>query len=207
MTKMTKRAFSLLLTLTLLITILPYNVWADEQQKSDSRQNENNVTLSYMVVDKPKIEKNDTQNIVVGYTISGNLQINNAVMYYTNKESGEEYEVNAVYIDNEVAKFTYDIDVNNSGEYSVSRLIFFYGDNSQEILMSDTGIDAKYAVNIDINTSPDAYLTEEETVDTDITYEAIDEEGDKVECNSIEDAIIVASDLSLIHISEPTRPY
>ena len=69
MTKMTKRAFSLLLTLTLLITILPYNVWADEQQKSDSRQNENNVTLSYMVVDKPKIEKNDTQNIVVGYTI------------------------------------------------------------------------------------------------------------------------------------------
>lgn len=177
MTKMTKRAFSLLLTLTLLITILPYNVWADEQQKSDSRQNENNVTLSYMVVDKPKIEKNDTQNIVVGYTISGNLQINNAVMYYTNKESGEEYEVNAVYIDNEVAKFTYDIDVNNSGEYSVSRLIFFYGDNSQEILMSDTGIDAKYAVNIDINTSPDAYLTEEETVDTDITYEAIDEEG------------------------------
>lgn len=57
MTKMTKRAFSLLLTLTLLITILPYNVWADEQQKSDSRQNENNVTLSYMVVDKPKIEK------------------------------------------------------------------------------------------------------------------------------------------------------
>ena len=194
MTKMTKRAFSLLLTLTLLITILPYNVWADEQQKSDSRQNENNVTLSYMVVDKPKIEKNDTQNIVVGYTISGNLQINNAVMYYTNKESGEEYEVNAVYIDNEVAKFTYDIDVNNSGEYSVSRLIFFYGDNSQEILMSDTGIDAKYAVNIDINTSPDAYLTEEETVDTDITYEAIDEEGDKVECNSIEDAIIVASD-------------
>lgn len=54
MTKMTKRAFSLLLTLTLLITILPYNVWADEQQKSDSRQNENNVTLSYMVVDKPK---------------------------------------------------------------------------------------------------------------------------------------------------------
>lgn len=152
MTKMTKRAFSLLLTLTLLITILPYNVWADEQQKSDSRQNENNVTLSYMVVDKPKIEKNDTQNIVVGYTISGNLQINNAVMYYTNKESGEEYEVNAVYIDNEVAKFTYDIDVNNSGEYSVSRLIFFYGDNSQEILMSDTGIDAKYAVNIDINT-------------------------------------------------------
>ena len=69
---MTKRAFSLLLTLTLLITILPYNVWADEQQKSDSRQNENNVTLSYMVVDKPKIEKNDTQNIVVGYTISGN---------------------------------------------------------------------------------------------------------------------------------------
>lgn len=106
MTKMTKRAFSLLLTLTLLITILPYNVWADEQQKSDSRQNENNVTLSYMVVDKPKIEKNDTQNIVVGYTISGNLQINNAVMYYTNKESGEEYEVNAVYIDNEVAKFT-----------------------------------------------------------------------------------------------------
>ena len=58
MTKMTKRAFSLLLTLTLLITILPYNVWADEQQKSDSRQNENNVTLSYMVVDKPKIEKN-----------------------------------------------------------------------------------------------------------------------------------------------------
>lgn len=194
MTKMTKRAFSLLLTLTLLITILPYNVWADEQQKSDSRQNENNVTLSYMVVDKPKIEKNDTQNIVVGYTISGNLQINNAVMYYTNKESGEEYEVNAVYIDNEVAKFTYDIDVNNSGEYSVSRLIFFYGDNSQEILMSDTGIDAKYAVNIDINTSPDAYLTEEETVDTDITYETIDEEGDKVECNSIEDAITVASD-------------
>lgn len=195
---MTKRAFSLLLTLTLLITILPYNVWADEQQKSDSRQNENNVTLSYMVVDKPKIEKNDTQNIVVGYTISGNLQINNAVMYYTNKESGEEYEVNAVYIDNEVAKFTYDIDVNNSGEYSVSRLIFFYGDNSQEILMSDTGIDAKYAVNIDINTSPDAYLTEEETVDTDITYEAIDEEGDKVECNSIEDAIIVASDNKMI---------
>lgn len=61
----------------------------------------------------------------MGYTISGNLQINNAVMYYTNKESGEEYEVNAVYIDNEVAKFTYDIDVNNSGEYSVSRLIFF----------------------------------------------------------------------------------
>lgn len=55
MTKMAKRAFSLLLTLTLLITILPYNVWADEQQKSDSRQNENNVTLSYMVVDKPKI--------------------------------------------------------------------------------------------------------------------------------------------------------
>ena len=88
MTKMTKRAFSLLLTLTLLITILPYNVWADEQQKSDSRQNENNVTLSYMVVDKPKIEKNDTQNIVVGYTISGNLQIYNAVMFYTNKESG-----------------------------------------------------------------------------------------------------------------------
>lgn len=147
--------------------------------------------LNYLVVDKPSITTDDTQNILVG--LDGNIVFDNAVLYYENEENGTEYSSYAKSVDSESALFEISIDKSHApGKYIITAVEFTADGTSHIIYLQDAGINASFGVDSTIETEADAYV--EDVVDEMVSDAVIVSDDGAVTAQELEGAVLSASD-------------
>lgn len=151
--------------------------------------------ISYMYIDEPNISAPGTQNVLVGLS-DGSAVIDDAVLYYTNNTTGAQYQTMAVYLDNESALFTMDFESGEAaGCYSVTKVEYYVEGVAYSVDVAAAGINAAFGVDCQVETVPDAMVTEEDD-DTSQTEGVVvtDAEGNVISESDMATAIFDASD-------------
>ncbi len=189
---MKKRVISVLMVvLMVVLTMIPQNVYA-----------ENNVpqaVIQYLAVEKAKVDLEEEQNIVVGF--DGDISnVQEAQLMVRNITNGTDSIVQLSENEEDAMKFSILYSSQDQvGEYVVKQLIYSIGGEATTIDVSNIGIEARYGVEMDVETAPDAVATEsgdEQTASDNIDIEVsnIEEDGTMVEATSISEAIQYAAD-------------
>ncbi|MBE5946176.1 MAG: hypothetical protein E7259_04415 [Lachnospiraceae bacterium] len=130
--------------------------------------------MDYLVMGERYIEHTGSQYVMVGFT--GGVTPDKATVYYTNETTGDAYSKDAEYLDSETALFTMDITEDYAdGKYTVTKVDFVFGELTTSVDVSATGMEASFGVGVDIETTPDGALVEEEFA-ADVTFTNADGE-------------------------------
>ena len=162
----------------------------DERQEDD--QNENQETLiNYLVIDKPVVRQGDIQKILVSIG-DENSTIEKAVLMYHRKSDDKVFQASASKIEADALLFEISYENNaETGEYLLDAVEYVIAGITHTITLEETGIDARYGVNEEVETKSDATVVEEDAennlVDSEVV--AFDESGNQISENSIEEAI------------------
>lgn len=142
--------------------------------------------LRYVTVDSSYVEIPGTQTIVAGFDAEA-LTLEAVSLVLTEENSGEEITVEASEIDEESAVFRIDYaDDSQIGSYLVKSIICTSEGVSSAYLLQELGMEIRYGVCVEIETSPDA-VGMEETGDMGIV--SVEGEGDAVSETAIEEVI------------------
>ncbi len=144
--------------------------------------------IGYVVVAEPYIGLNETQNILVGLG-EDNTDIQNPVLNVVREEDGAVFQIPLSKQDGSAFLFTkqYAQDA-ESGTYRLESIT--YASNGAEVTkgFAEAGFDIRYGVNKEVETNPDAVVSEEDgAVDLDIV--TIDENGNTTSQNTIGEAL------------------
>lgn len=142
--------------------------------------------INYVVVDSNYITSPGTQKIVVGIG-SDDTVVENAVLTYVNQETQEQYAVQATQSVGGAVLFSVDFTEGQSGTYSLKQVEYTVDGIAYTCDLSASGFDAKFGVDKEVETQPDAEIVDEEDVSSDIV--TIDENGNINPQNSMEDAL------------------
>ena len=96
---------------------------------ADDTKTDDSLLLDYVLVEKPIVSLNETQSIVVGFTI-GNEQIKGAELVYCNRQTEEQSTVTASDINGGTIRF--DIEVSSAApgeEYEIFGIYVLYGES------------------------------------------------------------------------------
>ncbi len=144
--------------------------------------------ISYVVVSEPMVALNETQNILVGIGEDG-ANIQNVVLNVS--KDGVISQIPASKQDGNAFLFTKQYtQEEESGVYRLESVTFLL--DGQEITKSfaDAGFDVAYGVNQEVETNPDAVVTEEsDDTKADLDIVTIDENGNTISQDTISDAI------------------
>lgn len=165
-----------------------------ELEESTEIQEVQKGIIDYLTVDSPYIPAPDTQNIVVGVTGDAS-QIGDAVLKYKNLTTGVEEIVAASGVNQGAVLFsiTY-ADENEKSVYQLQGMQYTCNGIVYEVDFLENGIDARYGVNLETETSPDAVMTnDEETVPENLqdamNIVSVDENGNLISQETISEAI------------------
>lgn len=144
--------------------------------------------LNYVYVDKNRVEIGDTQNIVLSVGDDTTV-IESAKLYVQNKD-GERYTLEASEIDGNAILFAENYqDENQTGVYTLYSYEITVDGIVYTQVLSETGVDVSYGVNCDVESTPDAQLVDEDTVESDMDVVSFDEDGNQTSEDSIASAI------------------
>ena len=144
--------------------------------------------LNYVYVDKNRVEIGDTQNIVLSVGDDTTV-IESAKLYVQNKD-GEQYTLEASEIDGNAILFAENYqDENQTGVYTLYSYEITVDGIVYTQVLSETGVDVSYGVNCDVESTPDAQLVDEDTVESDMDVVSFDEDGNQTSEDSIASAI------------------
>ena len=158
-------------------------------------------SISYLTVDSAQIDAPGTQNVVVGIGRE-DVAVNSATLTYKNITTGEEKTVAAGGINPGAVLFSMNYtDTNERSVYQLTGITYVIDNVVYYADFATNGIDARYGVNQETETSPDAVVTDDDTaaaqdasdLDGAISVVSIDENGNEVQESSIADAIDSAS--------------
>mgnify|MGYP004673122299 CR=1 FL=1 len=146
--------------------------------------------MNYMMVESPYVETPGTQNVVLSLG-TGNEQISDAILNYQNLTTGKTYQVKAAGKEEDMIRFTMDFSENGqAGEYQITSVQFTQEKTKQEILLSDLGMDVKFGVNEQAETTPDQVLYDEDAyADVDADVVTMSEDGEIVSENTVENVL------------------
>ena len=158
-------------------------------------------SINYLTVDAAQIQAPGTQNVVVSIG-SDDTTVDSATLSYKNVTTGEEKTVAAGTIKPGAVLFSMSYsDTSERSVYQLSGVTYTIGKQTFYADFAANGIDAKYGVNQETETNPDAVMTddkadEEAQTDLDgaISVVSIDENGNEVQESSIAEAIDAASE-------------
>ena len=156
------------------------------------------VSVEYLIVDQPNVVRGDSQKIVVG--LSSESELMSVSLNYHNESTGTEYQIEGE--EHSDGMFLFDVvyeDSSETGEYVVDSINYVVDDKEHTIILADLAIDARWGVETDVETSPDDYIVEEESLEDSIEASVVDENGELVEADSISDAIEQANDGEVTH--------
>lgn len=144
--------------------------------------------LNYVYVDKNRVEIGDTQNIALSVGDDTTV-IESAKLYVQNKD-GEQYTLEASEIDGNAILFAENYqDENQTGVYTLYSYEITVDGIVYTQVLSETGVDVSYGVNCDVESTPDAQLVDEDTVESDMDVVSFDEDGNQTSEDSIASAI------------------
>ncbi len=131
--------------------------------------------LNYLVVGSPVVCTPGSQFILADVG-DGTEKLSDAVLTYVNVETGVSYEVTADIIDEGSLLFNMEFDdAKPSGEYEVTTIEVAVDGEKRIVRMADTGIEAKFGINTDVDSEADAYVVDEQAEQN--AEEACDEDG------------------------------
>lgn len=146
--------------------------------------------INSIVVAKNVVEGNESQYILVDMGEDSN-KITDASITVVNKKTGET--ITQSFMDIVESVFIFELASNqltSGGEYEVASLQLTSEGKEYEILLSETGIEAKFGVNVDIDTDADLILTDEEIQqDSEDGIIVTDSEGTPLSAEDISEAL------------------
>ena len=160
--------------------------------ESESAGEETQNLLNYLVVDKPYIEQGDIQSIVASVG-DENTVVESATLAYHRESDGKTYQVDvSEYKDHAMLfKISYEKSA-ETGVYILDALTYTVDGEVHTVELAKIGIEAKYGVNTEVESTADAEVVDSETEDSttaDIDVVTFDAEGNQTSANSIEEAI------------------
>lgn len=156
--------------------------------------------LNYLVVGSPVVCTPGSQ-FVLADVGDGTEKLSDAVLTYVNVETGTSYEVTADTVDEGSLLFNMEFDdTQPSGEYEVTTIEVVADGEKRIVRMVDTGIDAKFGINTDVDSEADAYVVDEQAEqdaeeacgEDGITV--LDAEGQEMTFDSLTEALQEADD-------------
>ena len=161
---------------------------ADTQENTTTNAVTDNAGIGYVVVSEPTVALNETQNILVGIGEEG-ANIQNVVLNVS--KDGVISQIPASKQDGNAFLFTKQYtQEEESGVYKLESVTFLLDGQEVTKNFADAGFDVSYGVNQEVETNPDAVVTEEsDNTDADLDIVTIDENGNTVSQDTIGDAI------------------
>ena len=156
--------------------------------------------LNYLVVGSPVVCTPGSQ-FVLADVGDGTEKLSDAVLTYVNVETGTSYEVTADTVDEGSLLFNMEFDdTQPSGEYEVTTIEVVADGEKRIVRMVDTGIEAKFGINADVDSEADAYVVDEQAEqdaeeacgEDGITV--LDAEGQEMTFDSLTEALQEADD-------------
>ena len=156
--------------------------------------------LNYLVVGSPVVCTPGSQ-FVLADVGDGTEKLSDAVLTYVNVETGTSYEVTADTVDEGSLLFNMEFDdTQPSGEYEVTTIEVVADGEKRIVRMVDTGIEAKFGINTDVDSEADAYVVDEQAEqdaeeacgEDGITV--LDAEGQEMTFDSLTEALQEADD-------------
>ncbi len=156
--------------------------------------------LNYLVVGNPVVCTPGSQ-FVLADVGDGTEKLSDAVLTYVNVETGTSYEVTADTVDEGSLLFNMEFDdTQPSGEYEVTTIEVVADGEKRIVRMVDTGIEAKFGINTDVDSEADAYVVDEQAEqdaeeacgEDGITV--LDAEGQEMTFDSLTEALQEADD-------------
>lgn len=146
--------------------------------------------INSIVVAKNVVEGNESQYILVDMGEDSN-KITDASITVVNKKTGKT--ITQSFMDIVESVFIFELTSNqltSGGEYEVASLQLTSEGKEYEILLSETGIEAKFGVNVEIDTDADLILTDEEIQqDSEDGIIVTDSEGTPLSAEDISEAL------------------
>lgn len=160
--------------------------------ESESAGEETQNLLNYLVVDKPYIEQGNIQSVVASVG-DENTVVESATLAYHRESDGKTYQVDvSEYKDHAMLfKISYEESA-ETGVYILDALTYTVDGEVHTVELAKIGIEAKYGVNTEVESTADAEVVDSETEDSttaDIDVVTFDAEGNQTSANSIEEAI------------------
>lgn len=185
--KKIKKIISVLIAILLFAVSIPVeNVYAKDQ--TENTENQMSKNSSFVVIEKPYLEIQDTQTIVIG--LEDNVQVTEALLYYKNITTNEMYSLEQ---DNTVEgavsfQITFDSE-DLKGTYQIVSMDYSTGGETYQIDFVAEEVEAQFGVGQEVETSPNAIV--EETAEEDIVYDIVklDENGNTISTQSIEEVL------------------
>lgn len=119
--------------------------------------------LNYLVIMDQQIVEDEKETIVIN--VSDDNTINSAIITLSNKEKNILLQYNAKIINKGTLQFETDCASElEQGEYYISSLELLLNDGNYLINMNETGVDACFGVEIDVETTPNAYIVNDDTI-------------------------------------------
>ncbi len=161
---------------------------ADTQENTTTNAVTDNAGIGYVVVSEPTVALNETQNILVGIGEEG-ANIQNVVLNVS--KDGVISQIPASKQDGNAFLFTKQYtQEEESGVYKLESVTFLLDGQEVTKNFAGAGFDVSYGVNQEVETNPDAVVTEEsDNTDADLDIVTIDENGNTVSQDTIGDAI------------------
>lgn len=172
----------------------------EEQESSQSQANEE-PRLQYIYVESSYLLTPGTQKVVA--SLQEGVVPSAATLIYENEETGEQLSVQAGEIAEAAIAFSVDYaDESQTGIYHLLKVSVDVNDVTYDMDLNAMGINSRYGVNRDCETTPDAVVEEGDTVGEGrmseqpgvaATFLTFDENGDVIEDESAENAITEAT--------------
>ena len=163
---------------------------------NDMESDASQVQSSQTVEDLPELSTPDTQEILVGIG-DESIMAEQATITVVNQSTGETFAYDAAELSAGAALFRISYDAGQAGTYAVESIRYTYGGVETQVVFSEIGIQAVYGVNTSADTDPDAFVLDEdnstssgdEQADVVFDVSTLDDGGDQVLADSVEDAL------------------
>ena len=136
-----------------------------------------NMKLTYLVFGSSYVETPGQQYALVGIG-DGTYALQQAVLYYRNQTTGEQYICESDTLDTDAALFYMDFpDASYAGSYELTKIVYTAEGTTGEIVIADTGMDAVFGVDQEVEAEPDAVAMDAATLEDMASTLITDAEG------------------------------
>ena len=121
--------------------------------------------LSYLAVGNSYVETPGEQYVLAGID-AGEEAVETAKLHYKNDTTGAEYTVTADTIEKDLLLFYMNFaDTSFTGSYRIMAIDYTTKSGESTVSIPDTGIDARFGVNCQVDTDPDTQIIDPDTQD------------------------------------------
>lgn len=162
----------------------------EERKQQETRDQEETGILNFLMMENDYVRTPSVQNIAVSLG-QENLALERAELTYRKADDGQEFQVEAAKIADNMAKFTIEYTEDaQKGIYELLAIQYQAGGRLYEVTLSELGMDVHYGVNQETDTEPDEVLLDQDVLEeVEANVVTMDENGNTVSEESIGDVL------------------